>query len=212
MKPFYLVICIAILTSSCSHKKKAESLRDSLTTAKKKPDTRTSEKLSTDTTRKADTIVDTTQKLLQYSCRNVFSDPATKDSLVLTLYGKHIEDANFVFEIWNARGQQLFRQVFNSYDMLIDLSEESTINKQDSIKKYAAVFFDPSNFHSPALDANEKFDDDFSNADESDRKVWEQIKADNSSVSFLYNYGYEGTSAIAWSKTAKKVIEIFYSD
>jgi hypothetical protein len=212
MKPFYLIVVSVILTSSCGHKKQAVALQDTSSAVRKKLEIPAANKPAADTNSAADTIVDTTQKLLQYSCRNVFSDPAAKDSLVLTLYGKHIENGNFVFEIWNIKGKRLFRQVFNSYDMLIDLDGESTATKQDSVKKYAAHFFDPSNFQTPAIDANEKFDDDFSSADESDRKVWKQIKADNSSVGFLYSYGYEGTSAIAWSKTAKKVIEVFYSD
>src|ERR1700679_140566 len=114
MRPFYLIAVIVTLTSSCSHKKRAVSLRDSSLSVRKKPDIPVANKPAAEKTSAADTIVDTTKKLLQYSCRNVFSDPAEKDSLVLALYGKHIENANFVFEIWNVKGKRLFRQVFNS--------------------------------------------------------------------------------------------------
>lgn len=212
MKLLYLIPFLSVLLYACNHKKQPVSTRDSSLNAKPKHITPAAYKQPEDSTTVADTIPDTTQKLLRYSCRHVFSDPAEKDSLVLTLYGKHIENANFVFEIWNSRGKKLFRQVFNSYDMLIDLSDEPVARKQDSVKSYAARFFDQSNFHTPAIDTSEKFDDDYSNPIESDRKDWKQVKADKSAVGFTYNYGYEGTTAIAWSKSAKKVVEIFYSD
>ena len=164
---------------------------------------------------KKDTIpvLDTTEKIAEYSYEHLFSDTIKSDKFLITLYGKSMLKGTILFKIINSRHIVLFRDAFPATDLLGDM--EDVLNRQqqiDTIKSRMVSFFDTRRFGSPAIASNETIDTDLDSATEVEREDWNTIKADKSSVAFFYSHGYEGTYGIAFQKKKQRVVSIFYSD
>jgi hypothetical protein len=158
-------------------------------------------------------VLDTVHRLLNYTAARFFSDTVEKDKFNITLYGKGILTGTVVFEITGHDGRQLNKEVFTATDLLGDMEDVlNTKQKIDTIKARMAHFFDENRFVSPAIGNNHTPENDYIEADESEKADWNEIKAIPSSVGFFYNYGYEGTYGIAYSKKKKKAVYIFESD
>lgn len=152
--------------------------------------------------------------ILNYSYTNNFSDLSHKDTFSISLTGKSIVTGRVTFKIVDFRGKNIFTEKFTAKDLLGDLIDvKSSVKQQeDTIKNRMKIFFRKGNFKQPAIENGDTFDGDYSNAQPSDKKDWEALKANRESIGFIYSYGYEGTYGIAWLKNKKKVFLYFYSD
>jgi len=207
MKPVSLIAILSLCFLSCHHKQ----------TSSKKQDTIVSRHMAAKTTAvDADTaaiIADPTQKLLSYSVDHFFSDTLKKDKFTITLYGKNVVDGIIAFNIYNFENQQIYKETFPATDLLADEADVLNFKQQkDTITTRMAAFLNDENFATPAISADEKIEEDFDSPEPADKDNWAAVKADQTSVAFSYSHGYESTYGIAYSKSKKKVVSIFYSD
>jgi hypothetical protein len=206
MKSSYLITIVAVLLSSCSHKK---SISQRFDTVKIKQQVRAVQI-------KEDTLpltVDTSKRLLNYNFTHIFSDPSNKDSFNISLFGKSIIAGVIVFEIDDFKHKKLFKDTFPATDLLGDQANIlNAAQQKDTIKARMTQFLDNKNFESPAIGDKETVEEAFEEPDKSDIANWKAVKKDPQSVRFIYGHGYEGVYGIAFSKKKKKVVTIFYSD
>jgi hypothetical protein len=203
MKPVYFIAIFSLYFLSCTHKQKTSNKQDTIGT---KQQHASIFKIDEDT---ISVVPDTTKISLSYNTVHFFSDIAKKDNFSITLYSKNIIGGVVVFKISNHKNQQIFEDTFPASDLLGDQADVLDIKQQkDTITTRMAEFLNEKNFTSPAIDNTEKFED----LDSTDKNSWETIKADHTSIGFIYSHGYESTYGIAYSKSKRKVISIFYSD
>jgi hypothetical protein len=140
------------------------------------------------------------------SVKHYFSDPKAKDSFVIRLKGHSILNSKIAFEIFNPKGERIFREDFPARFFLnYDLNEPSTDQeKEDFIVKRMKEFFKEDNFNQPAVKKSDILDTEYS-----DKKVWEEIQSDPTAVGFYYELGQEDGRSIAYVKKENKVVTFF---
>jgi hypothetical protein len=135
-----------------------------------------------------------------------FSSRIEKDTFILKLTGQNIIDGMITFEIVQSSSKIIYKSEFKAVELIgYDYSEEKRFSKKEYILKRMNEFFNETNFTYPAISKNEKYDSDYS-----DKKNWEEIKADSSAIGFTFLLGEENSKSIAYSKKIKKVIEYFH--
>jgi hypothetical protein len=198
MKNAYLAFLIALVLLSCGHKSQSTDKND--TVAQQREDT-------------VALIADTTKKIVGYTVEHPFSDPDLKDVFSINLYGKTILGGIVVVEIFDHTRKSIFKEKFVSEDLLGDMGDVlNDKQKLDTIKMRMKTFFANDRFHTPAIDGDLSFEMSYSATDDADKAEWEEVKKDRSSIAFFYNYGYEGTYAIAYNKKRHHTFLVFYSD
>ena len=140
--------------------------------------------------------------LITKTYKHPFSNPNKPDVFILSLTGRSILTGTVTFQIIDFNGKQLFKEKYPAKDFLVGETDIfSPKQLAGRIKDQISHFFDATNYATPAISSKDKYD-----ADYSDKKVWNNIKADRSAVGFTYAHGYEGTYRIAWSKKWGKVV------
>lgn len=137
-----------------------------------------------------------------------FSNTNTKDIFKLSMKGENLLASKIEFEIISKSGEQIFRHIFKSEDLigygLIEIEAPTEKQKEDFILKRFYSFLDESNFESPAIEMNEKLDSDYYNAD-----YFNIIKNQTNCVSFYYLLGEEYMRRIVYLKKEKKTVEFW---
>lgn len=147
--------------------------------------------------------------ILSIDTVHFFSNTAAPDSFNITLRGPSVLGGWIKFSITGSKGQLIHEEFFPANDMLWD-DDEAIIGyqaKSDTIIARIERFFYAGSFIQPATRIAENFD-----PDNSDKNTWEEIKATPGAVGFIYSHGYEGTYAIAYSRSRKKAVTYYSSD
>ncbi|PXY03075.1 hypothetical protein DF185_03010 [Marinifilum breve] len=135
-----------------------------------------------------------------------FSHPDKKDEFYIMIEGSSILKGNVRFTITNYNRIKIYEEEFPAI-FLIGHGlpfEASEIEKENFIKKRISEFFNEDNFSSPAISAEDTFDEDYSN-----KEIWEDIKSDQTAIGFYYLIGEGDGRSIAYSKKLKKVVMYF---
>ncbi|MFC4231086.1 hypothetical protein ACFOW1_04245 [Parasediminibacterium paludis] len=149
-----------------------------------------------------------TTHLFAVSFKHPFSNVNTLDSFTLTLSGKSIREGMLTFKILDVNGNEIHKEVFYAFDLLFDEGDIIPHNKHaDTIIARMKVFFTKDRFIQPAIELIPQY-----NEDQSNKENWDDINSDKTAIGFTYNYGYEGTYGIAYSKKKQKTIVYFSSD
>ena len=152
------------------------------------------------------TIGDKGGVLYENGIVHAFSSPVRKDSFNIRLTGESILRGMINFVIRDGDGLAILDETYHS-TMLLDygLPQNSTDKqKEEYIKSRIDKFFTLETFHQPAIDQNAKFDVDFTS-----REVFDDIRADQTSIGFYYLIGEEDGRQIAYSKKLKKTVVYF---
>jgi hypothetical protein len=136
-----------------------------------------------------------------------FSSTTDKDSFKIIITGQSIKDGQFRFQITTNGGQVILDESHETTMLLgHGLKANPTDNEtEEYIKTRIDNFFNEDNFHQPAIGANDKFDEDYS-----EKEIWNDIIADQTSVGFYYQIGEEDGRHIAFSKKLGKVV-LYYN-
>lgn len=152
-----------------------------------------------------------TSVLTQNIKLHAFSDSVKLDTFKLTVMGSSVMQSKTTFEIISFDGKTIHSDTFDTkllVNYAINLGSEAGLPTADDEMKYIErrlkFFFHPENFHQPAIDTIETFDE----ADNTE--YWHEIKADRKAVSFTYLVGEENSISIAYSKRLKKAV-IFWN-
>jgi len=132
-----------------------------------------------------------------------FSSAVSKDAFKIYVTGQSINDGQIKFQIINNDGLVLLDERFASSRFLdYGLNANSTDQeKEEYIKGKIDKFFNPDNFHTPAISATDKFDEDYSR-----KTIWDDIISDQTSIGFYYLIGEEDGRHIAYSKKLGKIV------
>jgi hypothetical protein len=142
----------------------------------------------------------------QTETQYAFSDPATKDTFIVTLEGDSVQTANVTFEIRSSKGELLYQEKFDAIDLInYDLPENADPAAWDKfILNRIDTFFEEENFATPAIHSGMEFDAYYAN-----KTAWDDIKSDSNSIGFYYLLGKEDGRWIAYSKALQKVVMYF---
>lgn len=142
-------------------------------------------------------------KNIENTISHTFSHPEIKDKFHISIVGNSIIEGNVIFTIKDYNDIEIFKEEFPArYLIGYELDNEaSTFEKEKFIKKRIIEFFKEDNFSSPAIHADDEFDEDYSK-----RKIWKIIIEDQSTIGFFYKIGEEDLRWIAYSKKLKKVV------
>lgn len=77
-------------------------------------------------------------------------------------------------------------------------------DKEEHIKRRIDKFFNTDNFHQPAIEKNDTYDEDYTF-----REIWDDIISDQTSIGFDYLIGEEGHRFIVYSKNQKKIVTYY---
>jgi len=145
--------------------------------------------------------------LLKNIVYKVFSNPNKKDKFTISIIGESILEGEMVFKIITFDGTEILNETYPS-NVLINryIFDEKSTNKEleEYIKKRVSEFFKEGNFSIPALSIDSDFDSDYS-----DKKIWDDIKSDSTSIGFYYLIGLENGCKISYSKKQRKVLNYF---
>ncbi|HEY4326851.1 MAG TPA: hypothetical protein VGN20_22890 [Mucilaginibacter sp.] len=201
-----IALCTVLVSqTACWHDKKLSAVTNDSVAVKKQYDI---SKKKSDSSSASDTM----KPLATYNSIHAFSDPVKKDTFSLVLYRDKRLDLRFILNILSYDHQVVYRDTFDIGDRFLDTTEFTKAKEMDSTRVFAAHFLDSTNFSQPAISQSGNFQDSFPDADNSEKKEWEEIKADHSSIGFTYEIGNESAMTIAFSKKRKKVMVVFYSD
>lgn len=164
---------------------------------------------------KSDSIKKEEALIFKNEIQHKFSDDTNPDNFSLTLTGDSIISGKIFFQISNKKNNILYRDSFAASDLLYDPYETIPTVKmrEDTILTRFKRFFRNNNFIKPSNSIGKSFG--VTNSEElnqSEPEVWNEITSDSTSVGFLYSYGYEGSTAIAYSKRQKKIVVYFTCD
>jgi hypothetical protein len=145
--------------------------------------------------------------LLKNIVYKVFSNPNKKDKFTISIIGESILEGEMVFKIITFDGTEILNETYPS-NVLINryIFDEKSTNKEleEYIKKRVSEFFKEGNFSIPALSIDSDFDSDYS-----DKKIWDDIKSDSTSIGFYYLIGLENGCKISYSKKQRKDLNYF---
>lgn len=135
-----------------------------------------------------------------------FSSTVEKDTFKIIVTGQSIKDGQFKFQIITKAGQLILDESYET-TMLLDygLKDKPNDNEiEEYIKARIDKFFNEDNFHQPAISKTDTFDKDYS-----EKEIWDDIIADQTSIGFYYLIGEEAGQQIAFSKKLGKVVSYF---
>lgn len=138
-----------------------------------------------------------------------FSKPGKKDLFSISLTGKTILDGDVVFKIVAYNNKTIYEDKFKANFLVGNGPPESyakpmTVKQQeDYIIKRMNEFFAEKNFKKPAITMETLDTYNISKA------IWDDIKADKSSIGFIYTIGKENTKHIAYHKKSGKAVMYF---
>ena len=138
---------------------------------------------------------------------HTFSSPDHEDIFQLILNGRDTLGGTIYFQIISHGGGILYREKFNSIDLigygLMETDEHKVSRKEqcDYIIKRMNSFFDKQNFKIPAISDSDSYDGSFTS-----KEIWREIKSSTSAVGFYYLIGEENNRQIVYSKKSKKVV------
>jgi hypothetical protein len=135
-----------------------------------------------------------------------FSSPGDKDTFKIQLTGQTIRDGKVKFQIITNSGQIILDETFPA-SMFLDygLKEDANDNdKEEYIKGRIDKFFNTDNFHQPAIEKNDTYDEDYT-----PREIWDDIISDQTSIGFDYSIGEEDHRFIVYSKAQRKVVTYY---
>jgi hypothetical protein len=139
--------------------------------------------------------------------RHEFSSPVAKDTFKLFVTGQSINDGQVKFQIVSKDSVLILSDTFPTTAFLDNALKDNATNqeKEEHIKNRIGKFFNQDNFHQPAIDSKDTFDEDYSNRD-----IWDDIISDQTAIGFYYLIGEEDGRHIAYSKSLRKVL-LYYS-
>jgi len=135
-----------------------------------------------------------------------FSSTVDKDTFKIIITGQSIKDGQFKFQIIQKDGQLILDESYET-TMLLDygLKDKPTDKEiEEYIKTRIDKFFNEDNFHQPAISKTDSFDEDYS-----EKEIWDDIIADQTSIGFYYLIGEEAGQQIAFSKKLRKVVSYY---
>jgi hypothetical protein len=135
-----------------------------------------------------------------------FSSTVDKDTFKIIITGQAIKDGQFKFQIITKDGQIILEESYET-TMLLDygLKDKPTdMEITEYIKSRIDNFFIEDNFHQPAISKTDTFDEDYS-----EKEIWDDIIADQTSIGFYYLIGEEAGQQIAFSKKLGKVVSYY---
>ncbi len=139
------------------------------------------------------------------SKQHIFSDVAHPDTFKLTVKGASMTHALVNFEIINFKGEVIYSQQFaSSFLMDFGAASSDSLEQEAFITKRINEFFTEASFIQPAIAVDMVFDPNYSG-----KENWNEIKADRSSIGFIYQIGKEDGRRIAYSKRQRKVVMYF---
>ncbi|OGX85925.1 hypothetical protein BEN47_13815 [Hymenobacter lapidarius] len=143
--------------------------------------------------------------------RNFSSPQGPPDTFQLVFRGPSMLEGTGEFTITNAEGQVIFREMLTEPDLEATLVYEMTTPTATRAQRAAYVrrridrFFQPSQFHAPAIAATSVFPTEIENLD---RAAWNDLKQRPDAIRFDYLKGKEDRQQIAWSPLKKQVIRV----
>lgn len=145
---------------------------------------------------------------LMFSTRAThFSSPEKFDTFILVGTGNDTLSSPMVFLIISSNGDTLWRDSFQSMDLIgygLISTERNNITdeqKRAYIAHRIRTFFDDREYFHPAIAEND------TNASFSpDESVWEAIRNDSASVGFHYLIGEENNRNIAFCTSLRRVV------
>jgi hypothetical protein len=145
--------------------------------------------------------------LIENKIKHVFSDKDTMDQFYICIKGKTIHDGTVTLRITKGNGVVLLNEEFPSY-LLMGYDYEGDVNSRPDREKFMISriksFFDDKHFASPAIQPDDKFDENLS-----DKDIWDEISADKNNVGFFYILGEGDGRKIAYSKKMNKAVLYF---
>lgn len=136
--------------------------------------------------------------------KHYFSSKQSPDTFRMVLNGENLTKAVVTFTILNPKGMVIYTVTFPAQYLIgYEILEENPTRKQqeDVIKRRVKEFFLDKNFKSPAITADEEFEEDYA-----EKSIWQDIKSDKTAIGFYYLIGEEDMRWIAYSKKIKKVV------
>lgn len=143
--------------------------------------------------------------ILEKIFKHEFSTIGKLDEFKISLTGKSIIEGRILFTIKNNEGIIIYKEQFESTDLLSEFLDESSSKvKEKEIKRRLYNFFDQVNFKCPAIKKDEQFSDEFTN-----KPIFIEIKSDPSAIGFRIITGSENGTSIVYSKILKKVVAYY---
>ena len=143
--------------------------------------------------------------LYKKSFTHKFSSTVTVDSFNIYLIGKTIPWGLLKLEIKNANGEIIYSETSKTSNIW---DVEMYTAKKEVKEKYVLSFIDKSfnkeNFFSPVIKPSDTFNEYYS-----DKKIWDELKADKTVIGFSYSMGYENGRQVAFVKSLKKAVRYF---
>ena len=141
--------------------------------------------------------------------RNFSSPQGPPDTFQLVFRGPTLLEGTGEFTITNADGQVIFREVLTEPDLEAALVYEmktptaTRAQREEYVRRRIDQFFQPSQFHAPAVAATAVFPTDTENLD---RAAWNDLRQRPDAIRFDYLKGKEDRRQIAWSPLKKQVV------
>jgi len=132
-----------------------------------------------------------------------FSDSLKADTFKVQVLGDKPDNMHLAFSITSFDGKQIYdvdikaTDLFKNYIATIDLSKKK--NQIEFLKEEVNRFFDDENFMEPAVDEEDKPDENVP-----DESFFDELKKTKLN-GFIYRLGKENKNYVAWSTTESKV-------
>ncbi|GAB3589081.1 hypothetical protein [Hymenobacter daeguensis] len=141
-----------------------------------------------------------------------FSNPkGPADSFKLVFRGKSVLEGTGEFTITDPSGQVIFREMLTEPDLEAALVYElknptaTRAEREAFVLKRIDQFFQPAQFHAPAVAKNAAFPAGLENLD---RATWADLQQRPDAIRFGYLKGKEDRRGIAWSPLKKQVVRV----
>jgi hypothetical protein len=149
--------------------------------------------------------------LLDVSQRHYFSNPGKADLFRLVFRGPSVLKGTGEFTITDAGGQVIFREILSEPDLEAALVYEmktptaTPAEREAFVRRRINQFFQPAQFHSPAVERKATFPAGIENLDQA---TWEDIRQRPDAVRFEYLKGKEDRRQIVWSPLKKQTVRL----
>jgi hypothetical protein len=141
-----------------------------------------------------------------------FSNPkGPADSFKLVFRGKTVLEGTGEFTITDPTGQVIFREMLTEPDLEAALVYEmknptaTPAEREAYVLKRVDQFFQPAQFHTPAVDKRATFPTGTENLD---RATWADLQQRPDAIRFDYLKGKEDRRSIAWSPLKKETVQV----
>lgn len=134
--------------------------------------------------------------------KHKFSSGKTKDLFRLTLSGKDTLNGVINFQIISGGSHIIYKEKFPAA-YLIEYEEPTHKDSCRHVIQRMNRFFAEKNFISPAINKKDTFD-----SEASDKKIWEDLSSDSTSIGFSYIVFFEepANRQIAYDKRIARVV------